>query len=360
MIIGIASADYQRADRSADGSENWGGAGWARIGQYVKHYELAGHQVVCGVLWKHNGHLLIEDCHKQKIEPDVILIQRIMHEGVDEAIRMGQANGQLIINDLDDWYWGLDPSNQAFAASHPKHNKDENTNNYSKNVAASDILTVSTPYLAERMRNRVNCPIVVVPNYVDVERFTPVEHSDSDSPLVGWVGSIGHRSRDLETISGVLRPRIVSGDIRMHHSGHSESAPSFSSMIGVEEGMVTTLPMSSYRDYPSLLKFDVGLVPLRDTPFNRAKSEIKGLEYAASGIPFIAQDLDSYRQLHNDWGGAFWLARRPQDWIKGLNYYRDFDNRVAAADKLKKLVKTRDIKIGAETWLNLITQNMPD
>ena len=32
----------------------------------------------------------------------------------------------------------------------------------------------------------------------------------------------------------------------------------------------------------------VGMVPLALTPFNQAKSYIKGLEFAARGVPFVA------------------------------------------------------------------------
>ena len=52
MIIGVASADYLRPTRSANGKEQWGGAGWARVGQWVPYWRAAGHEVVVGTLWK--------------------------------------------------------------------------------------------------------------------------------------------------------------------------------------------------------------------------------------------------------------------------------------------------------------------
>jgi hypothetical protein len=39
----------------------------------------------------------------------------------------------------------------------------------------------------------------------------------------------------------------------------------------------------------------VGLVPLTRGPFNEAKSYLKGLEYAAAGIPFIATPTEEYQ-----------------------------------------------------------------
>ena len=353
MKIGIASADYLRADRSPTGVESWGGSGWARVGQYVDHYRAAGHEVMAGTMWRNHGVITIEDHNKAVMQPDVIIMQRIMHDTVDETMKMAQKSGQVIINDLDDWYWGLDTSNQAFLNSHPKYNKDENTTFYAANLAASDMLIVSTAYLAERMRPRVKCPIQVVPNYIDVSRFTPVVQS-LEIPTFGWAGSTGHRSGDLETVAGVFRRPITEGTIRFQHSGDHFSSPPLWDMFGVPEDMIIKVPRSVAQDYPKLLTFDVGIVPLRDTPFNMAKSDIKGLEYAATGIPFIAQDMPSYAQLHKDWHEAFWLADRPKDWIRGMQKHMDYTYRVERAQELQELVKDRDIAHGAGEWLDVI------
>lgn len=367
MIIGVASADYLRADKSSTGVEQWGGAGWARIGQYLPHWRAAGHTVVAGTLWKDMNLLKIENAG-EKVTPDIVLIQRIMHDGVADSIKLARESGQVVVNDLDDWYWGLDPNNQAFQASHPKskHKKKnligqvyevdnpEQVNYYSKNIAAGNLLTVSTPYLADRMAHRVRCPIEVVPNTVDVARFTPVTQTLIGTPLFGWTGSTSHRSGDIETVAGVLRPRILDGSIRFHHSGDNPRGRSLSDMLGVPRDALTYLPMCTATDYPALLKFDVGIVPLRDTPFNHAKSEIKGLEYAAAGIPFIAQATESYTRLHQEWDGAFWLARRPKDWIAGIKHYMSYENRVAAQTRLLDLVKTRDIHYGAAQMLGVL------
>lgn len=353
MRIGVASADYLRADRNPAGVEAWGGSGWARIGQYVQHYRDAGHEVMSGTMWQSDGEIRIEDAEGNWMRPDVVLLQRMMHGGIAKVVKQAKLAGQKIINDLDDWYWGLDPSNQAFHASHPKNSPDENVVNYSKNLAASDMLVVSTPYLADRIRRRVSCPIEVVPNYIDVKRFTPVVQSEG-TPVFGWAGSTGHRSGDIETIAGVFRRPIQEGAILFQHSGDHLSSPPLYSMLGVDDDKVRRMPRVMAADYPSLLTFDVGIVPLRDTPFNHAKSDIKGLEYAAAGIPFIAQDLSAYKALHKEWNGAFWLADRGTDWSKGIKKHLDYQYRLERQQELLELVQDRDIAHGAGEWLSII------
>ncbi len=359
MIIGIASGDYLPAYKSVDDKEQWGGAGWARLGQYVEPLKALGHQVAVGILWKDGDCLSIatEEDGGGKCYPDVIILQRIMHDGVAEAIRIGQAAGQVIINDVDDWYWGLDTRNAAFLASHPKYNDEENTKFYMQNVLASDLVTVSTPYLAKQFEGRGSSPVRTLPNYIDVARFKPVVQASA--PCFGWVGSTMHRSGDVETLKGIF-PRYLSTDrLHLQHSGDRIDAPSFASQIGVDPDLVTRVPAVPSDRYPELLTFDVGLVPLRDTGFNHAKSEIKGLEYAASGIPFIAQDLPSYRKLWEDWGeteSGFYIAKRTKDWIKAIDNLLDIEARRAKQAQLFANVPYRDIEYGTIQWNNLLQE----
>jgi glycosyltransferase involved in cell wall biosynthesis len=345
VIIGIASADYLRKDRSHTGTDEWGGSGWARVGQYIPHLRSQGHEVVCGTLWKKGSYLTVEDGDGYEAAPDLIILQRLMHGPVIEAIQTGKAAGQVIVNDVDDWYWGLDTRNEAFLASHPKYS-DENTNNYKRNIAHSDFVTVSTPYLADRLRQFVKCPIFVHPNYIDVGSFTKVEQVSDECPLFGWAGSTSHRSGDLELMSGILAPLVRNGTIRMHHSGNLLSSPTFASKVGLEEDEVTTSPRVMARDYPSLLTFEAGIVPLRNTPFNWAKSDIKGLEYAAAGIPFIASSSPAYLKLKEDFGGAMFTAAAPKDWIKYIKKLTDKQLRIDMALQMEEAVSLRDISVG--------------
>lgn len=352
MIIGICSADHLRADRNS-GTELWGGAGWARIGQYLPYYEAAGHTIVKGILWKRQGDGLYVQYAKDAdtVRPDIILMQRLMVGGVDEAIRHGREHGQTIVNDVDDWFWGLHTSNAAFATTHPKLSPKENTEHYARALRASNVVTASTPYLQSRLVDLLKREVLLIPNYIDVSRFTPVVQTEG-RPVLGWAGSSAHRSNDLETLRGIVKPFVDRGEYSLHHSGAIPTDDPFAHKIGCEPA--TTSPLSSSADYPSLLTFDVGLIPLNDNPFNRAKSYLKGLEYAAAGIPFVAQNLPEYQRLGEVFGDACTIAHRPKDWIKGLKGFIDYDRRIEAQAKLLDTVREFDIQFGAKIWTNLL------
>jgi glycosyltransferase involved in cell wall biosynthesis len=357
MIIGIASADYLRADRAVDGKEKWGGSGWARVGQYVPYIRERGHEVIVGTMWKQADGIYIEDADHNMVRPDMIVMQRLMVEGVDEAIDFAHAKGQTVVNDVDDWYWGLSTKNRAFSAAHPKLSPKENINIYKKVLARSKALIISTPYLADRIDSLMgrDIPIHIHKNYVDVSRFTPVAQS-KDHVTIGWTGSTMHRSGDLQTLRGLISQVAADPYVRVHHSGSHPDGPLFADEVGIDAERVTSVPMCVYDEYPSLMTFDVGMVPLLDTPFNHAKSDIKGLEYAASGIPFVAAKSSSYEALQADWGDSVLVAKKTRDWVKHLNSLKDYALRVELQERLLENVRSRDISIGAERYVQLLEE----
>ena len=353
MKIGVASADYLLPKKSPTGTEQWGGAGWARIGQYIPYLRAAGHEVTVGTLWKVRDHLEVEDGYTgERFSPDILLIQRIMHDGVHESTRLAQAAGQIVIHDIDDWYWGLDPRNGAWKASHPKHNKEENTLFYARNVASCDFVISSTPFIAQKVKEKFGVKTEVLRNTVDVSRFSAVDQPDT--PTIGWVGSTSHRSGDLEILSGIFPQFLRNGSIKLLHAGHGEGAPKFADALRLSEELVETTPRRTSEEYPQMLTMNVGLVPLTDIPFNHAKSDIKGLEYAAAGIPFIASPLPSYQRLYEDWGTGFILAKRPRDWIKAITKMLDKGIRDEYQQSLLELVRQRDIAVGAKALIDLL------
>lgn len=352
MLLGIASGDWISPKKSSTGTEMWGGAGWVRIGQYIPLLPMP---VAVGVLVWNRTHFSIQDHSGYMYDPDVILMQRLMHDGLATHIGMAKGYGQKIINDVDDWFWGLSTQNQAFHVNHPKNNPKENIFTYKASISKSDLVTVSTPYLADRLSNAGAKRIEVIKNTVDVARFTPKEHSDSTCPQVGWVGSTSHRSGDLETMQGILAPMARSGKITLYHGGSAPKATTFASRIGVSESEVTTAPMKPHDEYPQLLTMDIGIVPLSKTPFNRAKSDIKGLEYAAAGIPFVAQNLDAYIELQNLLGVGR-VAKNFTKWIKHLEELRNPRIRKEEGEDYREVIRvTRDIKFGLEKLVDVIS-----
>lgn len=348
--LGIASGDRIPPYRANDSRHHWGGAGWVRLGQYEP---LLDFRVLVGTLVWNKTHFAIRTDEDSALhDVDIVYLQRLMHDTLPDHIRSARAEGQVVVNDLDDWYWGLSTSNLAFQSSHPKTNPSENVNHYKKVLMASDRITVSTPYLYERLTQMSSQvpQIDVIENTVDVNRFSIPTSYEGNRPILGWVGSTNHRSGDLEVLRGVMAPLQKLGLIRIQHSGYADGSPTLAETWGITETDVITLPPSEPENYPNLLTMDIGIAPLSHTPFNNAKSDIKLLEYSASGIPWIASDLPSYVALQKLWGlGRVAKKNRAKDWQNHVKALLDPKVREEEGLALREAVWSRDILVGAKT-----------
>jgi hypothetical protein len=104
-------------------------------------------------------------------------------------------------------------------------------------------------------------------------------HEDDLLEIAPFIGPWIEKHPEVEFVSA--------GDPRTHD------------ILGVPKGQRVTTSKCWIRglDLPLITStFDVGLVPLVKNDFNEAKSCLKGMEYAACGIPCIATPTAEYRR----------------------------------------------------------------
>jgi glycosyltransferase involved in cell wall biosynthesis len=101
------------------------------------------------------------------------------------------------------------------------------------------------------------------------------------------------------------------------------------------------MPYTSFARMLQHSAFDFGVVPLRDLRFNRAKSNIKYLEYAVSGIPAVFSRVEAYAGLSH--GETCILAENdPDAWQEEINrMIEDRRLRNALADRAYQEVRGR-------------------
>src|SRR5688572_27967130 len=73
------------------------------------------------------GELTLRDMAGEQHERfDVVVLQRWMYAEHPDYIRKARALGQIVVNDVDDWFDGLPQSNAAFAATHKRSDAESN------------------------------------------------------------------------------------------------------------------------------------------------------------------------------------------------------------------------------------------
>jgi hypothetical protein len=256
---------------------------------------------------------------------DIIVLKLLMQREVLESIPKAQALGQKIIVDVDDWFDGLSEANRAFKATDPKENPDSNRELYAQIIMAADAVITSTPFLFEYY-GKIRDNVFMVRNGIDTGRWTRKQPNTTRKTKIGWVGATHWRSNDLEQLNNFFGKYLETRDVLFHHSGHSETAPLAHELLKVDEKRASKTYMASILSYPEILKpIDVGIIPLNNIEFNHAKSFIKGLEYAAAGIPFISSYSPEYQYLAD--AGVGRIAKNAKEWTYHLDELLDFHKR---------------------------------
>jgi glycosyltransferase involved in cell wall biosynthesis len=245
-----------------------------------------------------------------------IVVQRITHEKLVEAIPMIRARGVAVVIDIDDDLSALPPKNRAFEVMHPKFGQrpDHSWKNTQLACEASTTVVASTEALIPVYGGKGNAR--VIKNHVP-SRYFDVKHYDS--PVFGWGGSVYYHPDDLEITGNAVR--------RLTNEGYSFR------IIGDGDGVRAALGLNDHPEitgivdlrsaWPDTLSsLGVGMAPLSDTRFNRSKSWLKMLEMASLGVPSVSSPRAEYTKLHNDAGIGF-LAHKPQQWYRFLKKLLD-------------------------------------
>lgn len=351
MKIGHVTADVGGATPTR--APMPGGAGWVRVFQPAHRLAMNGHESVVGTqVGATDGGWLIPLNHRHEAlmpQPELMVIQRWMNHESPDRIREARATGQVVLQDVDDWFWGLDPANRAHRTTSKKRNPYYNREHYRAAVSASDAAVVSTAFLAKRIRERFGCRTILVRNAVDLASFATQPVSDRDDELViGWTGALAWRSGDLETLAPWFDGWLAAtGSTFVHHGTFPDDTDTAASRAGVAVDRAgPTRGILPPWEYPvNVAGFDIGIVPLAPIDFNAAKSWIKGLEYAAAGIPFIAARTDEYAAL-----GAGRLASDPDEWLAHLEDLRDPQVRAEEAARGLKVAAEHDLSVRWRDW----------
>lgn len=283
----------------------------------------------------HHARVAAAQASKSDIEwCDVLQVQRlVMPGGSVPLIRDTQALGKRVVYDIDDDVWALRRSNPSWEFWRD-HKADA-----LRIMQMCDVVTTTGEDLAATLREH-HGDVRIIPNALpmDFHRYG----GDHTPPLViGWAGGNSHRD-DLNIIKSVLlevldnRPNVVAA-----LAGCGEH---------IQHPRVIHLNAVVIEHYHKLLStFDIGLAPLVDDRFNRAKSDLKPLEYAAVGIPCIASPVGPYRDLDR----GVLLASKLSDWRRHL--YRLIaaaEERQALADEGLAWADTRRIDKMLPLWMN--------
>lgn len=327
-----------------------GGCGFYRLRWPAEVLQAEGHDIV--VADGFDALFLGGRMVRPLIDADVVVLQRPLVQAVVEAIPRIQSLGVAVVVEVDDDFHALPKGHGARKGTSVANDPTYNRMWLRKACEQADLVTVTTPALAERYG--AHGRVAVLPNLVPASYLAVPTHAPRvESPTVGWTGSVVTHVGDLEVMGGVVPGVLEATGARFVSWGVGMTEEA----LGVK-GRVR--PWSDLRGaYPrQVADLDVGLVPLADNAFNRAKSWLKGMEYAALGVPFIASPRAEYWRLAEEilpgspWGGVG-MASTPEVWRDQLAWLlRNPDVRAQVAATNREAMAPHTYENHADRWLD--------
>ena len=227
---------------------------------------------------------------------NIVIAHRNSVSSIDELGKIKRyclLNNAAFVYDLDDDLLALGSDHNQFAGF------DSTKPVVRHALMSAHQIWVSTQTLANRYR-QFGRNITVVPNTLDRRVWRPVNNSSPPGQPVQflYMGTPTHQHDFVKLIlPAFTRLRGELGDeVVLTLIGVTDQRPpdAIYSSIDVPPNIASTY--AAFANWlQSLGPFDIGLAPLLPTPFNRAKSNIKQLEYSALGLATIAVDLEPYR-----------------------------------------------------------------
>jgi glycosyltransferase involved in cell wall biosynthesis len=199
------------------------------------------------------------------------------------------------------------------------------------NLKMADAVTVPTEYLAQKVR-QFNKNVFVIPNAIDFnqkqfQRDVKVQNLKTEKVHIGWSGSVTH-FKDIvmltETFMQMNSNPELKGKYRLVLSGFVEGdmiwkeyEKMFTSGYKIEEDQYCRINGMDVYTYASAYDMmDVGLIPLKDTEFNRCKSELKMMEMGAKKLPVVVSNQYPYTNIAKH--GENCLVANKNDWYKNI------------------------------------------
>lgn len=173
-------------------------------------------------------------------------------------------------------------------------------------MAGSQLVIAGNQYLAERATGAGAKRVEILPTVVDAGRYQPQYNTQPGVVTIGWIGSpstqryvdiaLGAMSKLCE-MGKPIRLVVVGGNLPL------QACLPVENMLWSEAGEVGMIQ-----------SFDVGIMPLPDSPWERGKCGYKLIQYMACGKPVVASPVGVNQKVVEHGTNGF-LAGNKEEWV---------------------------------------------
>ena len=221
--------------------------------------------------------------HKEDImrKADVLILKNICDADILPLIKERKQQKRLTVYELADDICEVPSWNPV----HFFYKDQENLLLFKKLASYCDTMQFSVPELQRLYSYLTHCSAVFSNQITDVP--SERNYKNYKKIVIGWGGSHGHLE-DMAQFAEPLIDWIISRDnIKLFLMCSDPIWSLFENLPKVRKQRFKTGSLSDY--YTFLKQIDIGLAPLKNTGFNRSRSDVKFLEYAVFGVVPVVQ-----------------------------------------------------------------------
>jgi glycosyltransferase involved in cell wall biosynthesis len=148
-------------------------------------------------------------------------------------------------------------------------------------MRAATLVVCGNQYLANRARSVNAKRVEIVPTVIDTDKYRPKDHALRDGVTIGWIGT-PQTVHYLKPLVPVFRTLALELDVRVRVIGATFTAP---------DVQIESRPWTESTEVSEIRDFDIGVMPLLDSPWERGKCGYKLIQYMGCGLPVVASPV---------------------------------------------------------------------
>jgi hypothetical protein len=227
---------------------------------------------------------------------DILFFNKAAHPLTYPVLRLARALGKKVVFDVDD---------AEFLGRHGAW--------FDRFFREADLVVAGSHYVLEHAR-RLNRASIWIPTSVQLGKYALKRSYLHPGPVViGWTG-VASGLPYLAVVRAPLERLARRHDIELRVISNWAAAAPFKPPAGVA---FTKVAWDLATANVKLAEFDIGLMPLEDTPWARGKCAFKAVEYMASGVPAAISRVGENAHLVQDGRNGF-LAGTGAEWERKL------------------------------------------
>jgi glycosyltransferase involved in cell wall biosynthesis len=180
-------------------------------------------------------------------------------------------------------------------------------------MRGASLVIAGNSYLAERAERTGARWVEILPTVIDLARYEARPAVESEAFVIGWIGS------PINTpYLKLIEPALT--EICRDHQARLL-------LVGADSIELKGVPIehrswSEADEVVNILDFDVGIMPLPDTPWSRGKCGYKLIQYMACGRPVVGSRIGANIDVVEPGVNGF-LADSMDEWVDVLSRLRN-------------------------------------